>query len=224
MPPRAGPRPSTAHLLRELVARQEQQPLAWADELATLLVALQDLVATARATGQDRLDEALRLTLDAHDDHLLDQGDVANPRPPPSPEGAPPPRPRHGWPKQTTAPHRLARRDVHRRDVLAFLADCRVLFDHHQAERDLRLRKVQRTSRGGLARSRSKAERDLRLRKVQQQISGGFRSRAGATAFARIRGDLSTLRSRAYRSSAPSKASSRAHPWFPPLQARQSHA
>jgi len=37
-------------------------------------------------------------------------------------------------------------------------------------------------------------ERYLRMLKVQQKVSGGFRSDAGADAFARLRGYVSTLR------------------------------
>lgn len=42
--------------------------------------------------------------------------------------------------------------------------------------------------------SNSQVERGLRMLKTQQNMSGCFRSEAGAAAFARIRGHLSTLR------------------------------
>lgn len=167
-----------AHLLRELIYLHEQHQQAWADELATLLVTGKDLVDTARATGADHLDEVLRATLDAHYDHLLDRGRAANPLPPPppplpsaSPPGGTPPRPkRRGRRKQTKAQNLLDRLNTRRREVLAFLDDFAVPFDNNQAERD------------------------LRMMKVQQKISGGFRTPAGAATFARIRGYLSTLR------------------------------
>jgi transposase len=54
--------------------------------------------------------------------------------------------------------------------IWAFLDDCTIPFDNNQAERD------------------------LRLLKVQQTVSGSFRSDYDAEAFARLRGYLSTLR------------------------------
>jgi len=155
-----------AHLLRELIFLYEQDHQTWADELATLLVSAKDLADTARVAGQAHLDEGVLATIEAHYGHLLAQGTAANP-PLPPPATTPPKR---GRPKQTKAQNLLDRLTTHRAAVLAFVHDLRVPFDNNQAERD------------------------LRMMKVQQKISGGFRSSHGAATFAPTRGYLSTLR------------------------------
>ncbi len=72
--------------------------------------------------------------------------------------------------KQSAARNLLDRMRKHQSAVFCFLEDLRVDFDNNLAERD------------------------LRMLKVQQKVSGCFRSPAGAHAFSRIRGYLSTLR------------------------------
>ena len=154
-----------AHVLRELIFLHEQHHQAWADELATLLVTAKDLADRRAPPG----------------------------RPAWTPSRGPSSSPitttscgRAGWPTrgrplqptaraagrlpQTKAQNLLDRLRAHRDSVLAFLDDLRVPFDNNQAERD------------------------LRMLKVQQKISGGFRTTTGAASFARIRGYVSTLR------------------------------
>ena len=115
---------------------------------------------TAAAT---RLFQPERDTFAARYEKLLATGLAANP---------PPLRPahQHGRQKQSPARNLLERLWLGQEEVLAFLDDLAVPFDNNQAERD------------------------LRMLKVQQNVSGCFRSTHGSTAFARIRGYLSTLR------------------------------
>ncbi len=152
------------HHLRELtwVAEQLQQP--WAQDLKDLLLEMRDAVASARAAGAAQLEARLHARLVARYLRLLGQGLAANPQPPP-----PPGPPKRGRRKQTPARNLLDRLFCHQDAILAFLDDFAVPFDNNQAERD------------------------LRMLKVQQKISGTFRSEAGAAAFCRIRGVLSTL-------------------------------
>lgn len=180
-----------AHLLRELVFLAEQEHLVWADELATLLVTIKDVVDTARAAGQVHLDEVTVATCEAHYDHLLACGRAANPPPAPQAEAAEGMPKRRGRPKQTKAQNLLDRLTTHRAAVLAFMTDLRVPFDNNQAERD------------------------IRMMKVQQKIAGGFRSPAGAAAFARIRGYISTIRKQRQPVLAAIEAVFAGHPFVP---------
>jgi transposase len=72
--------------------------------------------------------------------------------------------------KQTPARNLLARLDEHREQVLRFAHDFRVPFDNNQAERD------------------------IRMIKLQQKISGCWRTITGAEQFLALRAYLSTAR------------------------------
>ena len=158
-----------AHHLRELTFLEEQDQQAWAGELKTLLRTSKARVAEARAAGQDRLDEATRHAFTAQYQAIVAAGLAANPAAPRPPPGT------RGRPKQTKARNLLERLQTHQEAALAFLNDFRVPFDNSQAERD------------------------IRMLKVQQKVSGCFRREGGATAFCRIRSYLSTMRKQGQR-------------------------
>ncbi len=96
--------------------------------------------------------------------------------------------------KQSAARNLLDRLRKRQQAVLAFLEDLRVDFDNNLAERD------------------------LRMVKVQQKVSGCFRSVAGAEAFSRIRGYLSTLRKQGVPLLSALQATLSGHPVLPSLQ------
>jgi transposase len=150
------------HHLRELTYREEQDQQAWAKDLKGLLLAMKAATEQERSQGSACLPAALRQVFVARYEALLAAGLAANP--PPQRVGR-----RRGRVKQSPARNLLERLWLNQRAVLAFLDDLAVPFDNNQAERD------------------------LRMLKVQQKISGSFRSETGAAAFARIRGYLSTL-------------------------------
>jgi transposase len=96
--------------------------------------------------------------------------------------------------KQSDARNLLDRLRTHQQAVFCFLEDLRVDFDNNLAERD------------------------LRMVKVQQKVSGCFRSVAGAHAFARIRGYLSTLRKQGLPLLSSLQATLGGHPVLPSLE------
>jgi len=154
-----------AHHLRALTAIEEHDQQPWATTMKDLLLEIKKHVDTARARGETCLDDAARATFVARYHTIVAEGYAANP--PPALDTAPKKR---GRPKQSTARNLLDRLSGDWREVLAFMTDWRVPFDNNQAERD------------------------LRMIKVQQKVSGCFRSPTGPVAFCRLRGYLSTLK------------------------------
>jgi transposase len=150
------------HHLRELTFLEEQYGQTWAKELKDLLREMKAATEQARAAGTRRLCPQVRDRFVARYEQLLAAGHAANP---------PPDRPAHhkGRLKQSPARNLLERLWLGRDEVLAFLGDLTIPFDNNQAERD------------------------LRMLKIQQKVSGCFRSTHGGAAFARIRGYLSSL-------------------------------
>jgi transposase len=151
------------HHLRELTFVEEQYHQSWATELKALLREMKAAVEWARASGLRQLPTAAREAFVTRYRAQLVAGHAANPPPARHPR-------QRGRVKQTPARNLLERLWLGQDQVLAFLNDLTIPFDNNQAERD------------------------LRMLKVQQKVSGSFRSDHGAEAFARLRGYLSTLR------------------------------
>lgn len=153
-----------AHHLRELTFVEEQLGQAWGKAMKDLLLDIKQSVAQARAGGASSLPQARRREFEKAYDRVLASGLAAPENQPPPPNG------KRGRLKQSKAKNLLDRLSQHKAETLAFMHDFEVPFDNNQAERD------------------------LRMVKVQQKISGCFRSSAGAKAFCRIRGYISTIK------------------------------
>jgi transposase len=172
------------HHLRELVFIHEAYQQEWAADLKQLLLVMKERVQEAKQRGESQLDPLSRLALRGEYDRLLQEGWRTNP-----------PAARAGPTKTTRKRHPavnlLDRLQVGKEAVLAFLSNFAVPFDNNQAERD------------------------VRMVKVQQKVSGSFRSEAGVRAFCRIRGYLSTLRKQDLPLLSALEATLRGQPLFP---------
>lgn len=153
-----------AHHLRELTFLEEELQQAWAGKLKELLRQMRTTVEHTRSAGDTCLEPAVRDDFIARYEALLGEGLAQNPLPPP--HGPP----RRGRRKQSPARNLLDRLWTYEHEALRFLDDFAVPFDNNQAERD------------------------LRMVKVQQKVSGTFCSETGADAFCRIRSVCSTWR------------------------------
>src|SRR5215218_9119662 len=173
-----------AHLLRELEAITQEPGQGWAAGMAELLVDAKLAADRARVAGVGRVEDAARARLHTRYARLLADGQAANPPPPASGR-------RRGRARRSPAARLLARLDTHRDEVLRLLDDCRVPFDNNQAERD------------------------LRMVKLQQKISGCWRTLAGAEAFLALRSYLSTARKQGMNPLVVLGQLFAGHPWLP---------
>ena len=153
------------HHLRELLGVIEQDPddpqQAWAVRMDRLLRDLHTAVRHARASGEDWLEPGELAGYRAAYEQIITLGHHANP-------AGTIPTGKRGVIRQTPARNLLARLDRDREHVLRFAHDFRVPFDNNQAERD------------------------IRMVKLQQKISGCWRTITGAEQFLALRSYLST--------------------------------
>jgi transposase len=173
-----------AHLLRELDAITDEPRQGWAAGMAELLVDVKLVADRARAAGCGRVDDDARARLHARYQRLLADGQAANPPPRAARRG-------RGRLRRSPAANLLARLDRHRNEVLRSLDDTRVPFDNNQAERD------------------------LRMVKLQQKISGCWRTLDGAQAFLTVRSYIATARKQDRNPLDALRRLFDGHPWLP---------
>jgi transposase len=173
-----------AHLLRELEGAADELGQGWAAELGEWFTIACAQAALARDAGADRLAPAVLAGLTDRYDRILATGRAANP-PPPRPPG------RRRRRRRSPAVCLLERLQVHRGEVLRFLADLRV------------------------PPTNNLAERDIRMVKLQQKISGCWRTLDGAQAFLTVRSYVSTVRKHGVNPLAALRRLFEGDPWMP---------
>lgn len=151
-----------AHILRDLAGVAEVAPQKpWADAMAELLIEAKRRCDTARDQERASLPRGQRQMLRARYDMIVADALAANPEP------------ANGRKRATLqrASYNLAvaLRD-HADEILRFTADLAVSFDNNQAERD------------------------LRMTKLQMKVSGCFRTSEGARRFGHVRSYIETAR------------------------------
>lgn len=156
------------HHLRELTAVIENEKQSWAQQMYDLLLEIKAAVDEQKEKSILRLELEQLIDFESRYSRIIALGYGENPffevwEPVPKSK-------KRGRPKKTKPRNLVERLDHHRRETLNFMYDFRIPFTNNQAERD------------------------IRMTKVQQKISGGFRSVQGARIFCRIRGYISTVK------------------------------
>ena len=150
------------HLLRELTFLAEECGARWALKLRRSLLVMKRAADKAREKGRAVLDQAVVARY--HRRYLEIVADASANEPPPVRRG------KRGGLKNTPAGCLLKRLLRDKEAFLLFLSDLTVPFDN------------------------SEAERDIRMMKVEQKVSGGFRTAAGAQTFCALRSYIVTAR------------------------------
>ena len=150
-----------AHHLRELDAVAEVEGQSWATDMIALLANTWHRVLDLKEAGATSFSVTELSSLRTVYKAIITAGHAANPAPTPSG--------RRGRTKKSKAANLLWRLDTYAADVLRFATDFAVPFDNNEAERQ------------------------VRMVKVQQKVSGGFRSIAGAVAWLDVRSYLATV-------------------------------
>jgi transposase len=153
-----------AHLQRELTGIEENYKQQWAKEMNELLTEMKKYTDECKEQVKD-LDFELIKALEERFDAIIIKGIEENP-----PSLNPEKQGKRGKNPKTKARNLLDRFIENKEQILRFLNDLRVPFENNQAERD------------------------IRMMKLQQKISGTFRTIQGAEAFCRIRAYISTIR------------------------------
>src|SRR5659263_125325 len=153
------------HLTRELTGIYENYSQPWSNEMKALLLEIKSCVGDKRKIS-DHLEPDQIRNFEEKYDAMIKIGLEENPPPLILQDQAK----KRGKKKQSTAKNLLDRFNGYKDDILRFMHDFEVPFENNQAERD------------------------VRMMKVQQKISGTFRSTQGAASFCRIRGYISTVK------------------------------
>ncbi len=150
-----------AHLQRELTGIEENYKQQWVKEMNELLTEMKKYTDDCKEQIQEYDLEQIK-TLEKRFDDIVGR-DRRNPT-----SLNPEKKGKRGVSPKTKARNLLDRFIEYKEKILRFLTDLRVPFENNQAERD------------------------LRMMKLQQKISGTFRTTRGAEAFCRIRAYIST--------------------------------